>query len=283
MNLQSMIREGLTVSLLERAGNGRWWKAPASPGPRGLAANDIAVWRANLDAPPASVMQALVTMLSRDETERAQRFYFERDRRRFVVARAVLRILLGDYLGCAPHEVAFRYGPQGKPAVGIGPTIGMPFRGVRGRLGEPSLPANEPRLHFNVAHSEDLALIAFTRGCEVGIDVERVRDIPDWESIAELSFAEQAIEHLRTAAPARRREEFFRAWTRQEAVLKALGMGLGVPRAQRITAVGRCARLEALDPAPGFVGALAIAQVEPAREIPIHGMRPMAGKGLTRS
>jgi phosphopantetheine--protein transferase-like protein len=228
----------LAISSAQRAG------PPASAGAglpaaglaKQLRPGDVDVWRAALDDAPAGMVRTLQALLSSDERERARRFFFERDRRRFVVARGTLRRLLAGYLDCAPAEIAFSYGPNGKPAL------------------PPATPGAAP-LHFNVAHSDGLALYAFTRVGEIGVDVERIRDIPDWESIAELSFSRHELARLRACPPPQRREEFFRAWTRQEAVLKALGTGLAGCTPGAATDTGAFC-VHPLNVAPGFAAAI---------------------------
>src|SRR5204863_6423647 len=111
-----------------------------------------------------------------------------------------------------------------------------------------------PPIHFNVAHSEGLALYAFTRVGEVGIDVEFMRDLPDWEQVAEAAFSSYELAQLRACPAERRRDEFFRAWTRQEAVLKALGTGLSGVAAQTSELAFT---VYPLDAEPGFAAALA--------------------------
>jgi hypothetical protein len=95
-------------------------------------------------------------ILSDDERSRADKFYFNRDRRRFIVARAGLRIILGRYLGIEPEQLRFHYNRYGKPS-------------LSGHSGE-------DELRFNVSHSRDLALHAITREGNVGIDVEHLRE-----------------------------------------------------------------------------------------------------------
>ena len=202
-----------------------------------LRPDEVDVWRAALDDQPDDVVQFLQGLLAADEAQRAAGFYFERDRRRFIVCRGILRILLGRYLGRAPQAIALSYGANGKPA-----------------LAEPAARCAEDTLHFNVAHSEGLALFAFTRAGEVGIDVEHMRDLPDWEQVAEAAFSPHELAQLRACPAARRRDEFFRAWTRQEAVLKALGTGLG---AVADAAAESAFNVYPLDPGPGFAAALA--------------------------
>ncbi|PTX92719.1 4'-phosphopantetheinyl transferase [Opitutus sp. ER46] len=170
----------------------------------GLEPGVVDLWWVALDAEPDDQARALAERLSADERERAERFFFARDRRRFVVARGVLRVLLGRYLGAAAETVAFRYGTNGKPA----------------------LAAPAAHLHFNLAHSEGQALYAFSGDSEVGVDLERIRELPDWESIASTCFGPQETARVQAAPAAERRLEFFQAWARQEAVLKASGVGL---------------------------------------------------------
>lgn len=204
------------------------------PGCLALEAGEVDVWRAGLGDQPPQVGQFLETLLSPDELERAARFHFERDRRLFTVGRGTLRVLLGGYLGRAPQEIAFRYGANGKPML-------APERGAA------------PSLHFNLTHSDGVALLAFTRVGEVGIDLERIRELPDWQAIAEASLPPRQLERLWRQPVHRRRDEFFRAWTQQEALLKAAGTGLGgIPH--RVEDI----KVYPLRAEPGFAAALAV-------------------------
>ena len=130
----------------------------------------------------------------------------ERGRDRFVAGRAFLRLLLGQCLGEDPRRLLFRYGPNGKPAL-EGPPRG---------------------LAFNLAHSEALAVCAVARGCDaLGVDVERVRPIGDAEELARLAFPPNEVARLALHPDPERLRAFFEAWTRNEALLKAQGRGLG--------------------------------------------------------
>ncbi len=124
------------------------------------APDEVHVWRVELDRPVAGI-------LSGDEKQRADRFHFERDRRRFSAARTWLRVLIGRYLGVPAEEVQFRYGEHGKPAVA----------------------GSDAGLEFNLAHSGELALIAFTHNQPVGIDVEFPRSGPLEDGVANGSTA----------------------------------------------------------------------------------------------
>jgi 4'-phosphopantetheinyl transferase len=210
-----------------------------TPAPATLRDDEVDIWRVMLDQQPTDVVEILGAVLSADEVGRAAKFYFDRDRRRFVIARGILRMLLAPYAGVRPEELAFRYGPSGKP--------------------ELASPAPGP-LFFNLAHSDDLALYAITRVGEVGVDVERTREVPDWEHIAALCFSPGEIERLRDVSDENRREEFFRAWTHQEAILKALGTGLGStpPPLSRDQPGDAAFKVYDFHPAPGYAAALAI-------------------------
>lgn len=216
---------------------------PAPPAPP--AEGEVAVWAVALD-PPADEVAALARLLSADEAERAARFRFDRHRRRFTVGRGALRVLLGRYLGVPPRDVAFTYGEKGKPA-----------------LAAPDLAET---LRFNLSNSEELALVAFCRGTEVGADVERLRPMPDGLEIAERFFSAAERRALAAQPPRERDRAFFRCWTRKEAYLKAVGDGITAPLdAFDVTlAAGEAARMLAIDGDPGRAAAWELVHVEPA-------------------
>ena len=185
---------------------------PLDPMPmRPLLPSHIHLWRASLDGLATSLPQ-WTAILSPQEQHRANRFRFERDRERFVVRRGVLRVVLARYLGLAPGEVELATAPNGKPTV--------------------SPACRRVDLRFSSSHSGGLACYAVTVGADVGVDVERIRPMPDLDDIARLYFAESERGALaRRPAGAGRLEEFFRLWTTKEAVLKATGDGLTRPLA----------------------------------------------------
>ena len=187
-----------------------WVPGPFQPV---LAGNAVQVWCASLEQDEASVA-AFFHTLSADEKARAQRFYFARDQRHFVVGRGVLRDILSRYLDMQPQELLFSYGPKDKP--GLAPA-----------LVERS--AKALALRFNLSHSGGLALYAFTYGREVGIDIERLRPLEDAERIARRFFSAAEVQVF-CALPARLRlEGFFNCWCRKEAYIKATGDGLSMP------------------------------------------------------
>jgi 4'-phosphopantetheinyl transferase len=168
--------------------------------PRFGNAEDVHVVAFDLDAEPASVL-----LLSEDERLRAERFHFERDRRRFVAARSVLRRSLARYLGADPAELVFEYGAHGKPS--------LPGSGVT----------------FNVSHSGRAALVAFAPGFDVGVDLELLaHGRPDDHRVADRFFSPYEVSTLASYPAAERSGAFLRCWTRKEAFVKAHGDGLSL-------------------------------------------------------
>jgi 4'-phosphopantetheinyl transferase len=247
---------------------GVWWgpgkEAGGMPEAGGCLRNDrVNVGFATLDR-SGEILRAFGAILSEDERARAARFRFEIHRTRFVCARGLLRRVLGAELGIAPDRVAFIYGPHGKPALA---------------------PAQaESGWRFNVSHSDGLGLFALARGRELGADVERIRPVGYGRAVARRFFAADEREALRGHEGESWNRAFFRCWTRKEAFIKAVGDGLSHPlRAFSVTvAEGQPARLirvdgdpaaldhfwlAALDPGPGFVGAL-VAEGRPGSIVP---------------
>jgi len=169
-----------------------------------LSATDVHVWATRLDAREEQV-QRCWEVLSCDERQRAERFRFPSDRLRFMVARGVLRMLLGRYLGMPGSEVRLRYGIFGKPALADW---------------------HESDLQFNLAHSGEVAVYGFTRLRKVGLDVESEPLRLLMPGVPECSFT-AAEQHALAALPAALRTlASLTLWTRKEAYLKALGCGL---------------------------------------------------------
>ncbi len=152
------------------------------------------------------MIQALEPVLSADERNRAARFHFERHRNVYIIARSSLRILLGRELERPAAGLTLQYGPKGKPAL-----------------------ADRPPVDFNLSHTEGLIVLAITRNCALGVDVERIHPIRDMLDLAARFFCQAETEEL-AALPAEDRERaFFLCWTRKEAYIKATGDGLSAP------------------------------------------------------
>jgi 4'-phosphopantetheinyl transferase len=171
-----------------------------------LAEGDVHVWRVGL---LALSRDSDWMCLSADELERAQRFHFALDRQRFLVDRAARRHILSGYLKVAPSSIRFLIGAHGKPAI-----VGQEFpQGLR----------------FNCTHSGELALIAVSRGIEIGVDVEQHRLAGVDSGLLDQVFTPRERAEFDRIAPESRRKAFFDAWTRKEALLKATGLGLSCP------------------------------------------------------
>jgi 4'-phosphopantetheinyl transferase len=176
-----------------------------------LAANEVHVWRVSLDQSSERTALSL-DVLSPDEREKAARFRFAKDRNQFVQARAALRFILSEYLNVTPQSLEFSYGTHGKPALANGHA--------------------SSNLRFNLSRREGLALVAVTRGREIGIDVELIRaDVPCFE-IADVSFSLAESATLRSLPESLRAAGFYNCWTRKEAYVKARGEGLSFPLQQ---------------------------------------------------
>lgn len=197
--------------------------------PQRLASGDVHVWRACCAAGSASER----AILSDDELQRADRFVFEGDRRRFIGAHAAVRTILAGYLECEPRAIRFAAGPHGKP-----------------RLAAPV-----SSLRFNLSHSRDVMLLAVADSREVGIDVEAIRDGVACLSIAREWFEPEDIARIERAPADDQRQLFFEMWTRLEAGQKALGLGITAPH--KPLAGDRWTQ-QALDAGPGFAAALAV-------------------------
>jgi 4'-phosphopantetheinyl transferase len=177
--------------------------------PLTLGATDVHVWRASLDRVP-TVVERIRGLLSDDENVRASRFHFETDRQHFIVARGCLRTLISRYLKISPTEIQFSYGAHGKPQLAAS----------KGEV---------PSFHFNVAHSGNLALYAFTRVGDIGIDLERIRPEFTGDDVAQRFFSSTEVARLRELSEELRHVAFFNCWTRKEAFIKAKGLGLSLP------------------------------------------------------
>lgn len=229
------------------------WLTSGAPISRPVGAAEVV--SVPLTAAPEAIAE-LAQCLTDEERVRAGRFAFERDRRRFIVARAWLRRLLASRVDLRPESVEIAYGSHGKPA------IAARSRG--------------PLFSFNVSHSEDVAVYAFARGREIGIDVEAVRAIEDADAIAGRFFSARESDAYRALHSRDKPLGFFNCWTRKEAFVKAIGDGLSHPldsfdvtlvpgEPARILRVGsvpgeRCGwHLESFSPAPGFVAAVVYA------------------------
>ena len=219
-----------------------------------INSNEVHVWRVSLDA-SSDEFENLLKSLSVDELARAGRFHFERDRKRFIVARGILRKILGYYLGENPINVLFEYTAHGKPAL-------VPNTG-------------NDRLCFNLSHSDACALYAIARSNKIGIDIESVRHDIEEDLIARKFFSQGEINSLEKIDKNKRTGLFFQYWTRKEAFIKALGQGISFPLEQCDVSLmngnilspiilsgnngkSSCWHVQDLFPGEGYVAAIAV-------------------------
>ena len=170
-----------------------------------MTSDTIHLHTINLDV-SNSRLQACRELLNVKEVARANRFFRKQHRRRWIVCRASLREVLALHCNVLPGAVSLAEEENGKPVL----------TGASGSLG----------MHFNLSHSQDLAIIAVTNIGPVGIDVEHERNIGDWEAIAARFFSPAEQVALAKIELRRRSHAFYCCWTRKEAVVKATGEGL---------------------------------------------------------
>jgi 4'-phosphopantetheinyl transferase len=216
-----------------------------------FAESGIHIWTVPTGTAPGAGAVTFEAVLAPDEKERAARFRFNHLRDSFITARGTLRYLLGYYLGVHPASIQFCYGPKGKPALSGGACI-----------------------EFNLAHSGDMAVFAFTADCQIGVDLEQIRAITDMEDLANRYFCPEEAADLISLSPPDREHAFFCCWTRKEAYIKAIGEGLSTPLDQfrvtllphepaRVVHIGedrgaaQAWTIEDLFLAPGYASALA--------------------------
>ena len=141
-------------------------------------------------------------LLDRVELSRASNLVFQKDRNRFVRDRVNLKKILSQYIGSCPGDVRVSYKENGKPYL------------------------KNSGIEFNVSHSRDLSVYAISKS-EIGVDIEKIREIPYLEEIVRHFFTEKEADQVNSMEGLQRAEIFFKIWTQKEAIGKMLGLGLG--------------------------------------------------------
>ncbi|MDC8758418.1 4'-phosphopantetheinyl transferase family protein [Janthinobacterium fluminis] len=190
--------------------------APAMPhdalGRLALRPGAVDVWVALTDAMPAELMALLKRVLNDDERCQQTKFMFEKDRRRYLLTRALVRYVLSRYVPLQPAEWRFAATSHGRPF------IVNRHPGVQG-------------LTFNISHSDQVVVLGVTRDSALGIDVEDLqRNVP--LDIAESFFSAAEVRQLQSTAPALQARRFLDFWTLKESYIKARGKGLSLPLEQ---------------------------------------------------
>jgi 4'-phosphopantetheinyl transferase len=228
-----------------------WPEGPASPT---LLPGEIHVWQASISG-GTEARERLAPHLSTAELERESRFRFDRDATRYAIARGLLRVLLARYCEAPPAELQILESSHGRPGLAAGTA--------------------PPGFDFNLSHSRNLAVFAFSHDARVGVDIEWITPLSDMQNLVALNFSQRERESWHSLDVGDRERAFFDCWTRKEAFVKAIGEGLShpldsfdvtlgpseAPVLQRMAAApdeqDRWS-LRALDPEPGYASALAV-------------------------
>jgi len=229
-----------------------------------LSIGEIHVWTARLVDEHRATAD-LLPILSREERAQAAQFSFERDRMRFIQAHGVVRQILSNYLDVDAATLIFARTHHGKPYL--------------------TPRANGPHLEFSVSRSSNCCMLAVQLDHSIGIDVEKVRDLPQAIDIVQSYFTPAESRALSALRGAARRDAFFALWTHKEATVKGLGIslaahlgriefdldpigGLRLVAWDRDQSVAQKWSAVRLDPAPGHVAAIASAY--PIRCLTLH-------------
>lgn len=182
------------------------WQDPLESLPQ-LVPGQLHLWRFSLNAQPETY-RTHQSYLSSDELARADRLLDPQKQHDFTVGRSCLRQLLSNYLDLPPQKINFSYNSSGKPF-------------IAGK--------NSGQLAFNLSHSGSRAILAVTIAAEIGVDIEMVDPDLNFQSSASRYFTPVEIGELQDVATHRQRRQFYRIWTRKEAVLKMIGSGFSSP------------------------------------------------------
>jgi len=173
-----------------------------------LEYNHVHIWRVNLDY-SESKLNLLKDHLSKEEIERANRFYFEKDRRQFMLRRGILKQIISKYLAIDPQNLPFEYNRFGKPYL------------ITDSL--------KHDLKFNMSYSNNVALCCISPQKNVGIDIEYLHKDVEFQPIIDRFFSQNEKEFIENIVINKQKEGFFKIWTRKEAILKAMGKGMSFP------------------------------------------------------
>jgi 4'-phosphopantetheinyl transferase len=186
--------------------------------------NAVHVWAIDLDQLKISESDTQL-MLSESEREKMTHFRFEKQRMRYVNSHFLFRILLGRYLGVDYYHKEFDKNHHGKPSL---------------KNGE-----GYDTIYFNLSDSGNIWVCAFAKNCDVGVDIEWVHDLSEMQAIVEDFFSPMENRQFFSTPEHLRKETFFKFWTRKEALLKAMGVGLSFPLNQVDVLSGQCMTSEA--------------------------------------
>ena len=165
-----------------------------------LPSSELHTWV--IDTNDNHFFQKYYDVLSKEEKERGQKFLFDSDSNNFLISHIATRLILSKYIKCLANQIVFGYHKYGKPYI-----------------------LNEDRTYFNLSHSGQKAVIAIYEK-DVGVDIEHVNRELNIKDIAEFAFNKQELFRFNTFSGHNQKKEFFKLWTKKEAILKAKGTGL---------------------------------------------------------
>ena len=145
-------------------------------------------------------------ILNTKERERVNKFYFEKDKNCYIIARGILRTLLAKYLNLNPSKIKFQYTEKGKPFL-----------------------KHSSNIKFNISHSKNTIVLGFLKNDEIGVDVEFSKNKVEALLVAKSFFSKNEIKALHKLTPSYIQQGFYNCWTRKEAFIKAIGHGLSFP------------------------------------------------------
>ena len=166
---------------------------------------EVNIWQINFYVSEKEIA-FLYSFLSQDETKKASKFKFKKDRNCSIITRGALRLLSGQYLNLNPKDITFKYGDFGKPYFDL-----------------------ESTLKFNVSHSGNMAIIGFVLNDDIGVDIEEIKTNFDVFEIASNNFSGSEIQSLKKLPSDIQVKGFYRCWTRKESFIKAKAKGLSFP------------------------------------------------------
>jgi len=170
-----------------------------------ITENEVHLWVAHLTVSPPRIKQ-YYPLLSAEEKERSERFVHFIQRKRFIASHGFMRTALASYLNMSAATLKFKREKKGKPVL--------------------VTDNNDACLHFNLSHSNNLALLAITKNKAVGVDVEFMQRKNEWQKIARRFFTPEEQTSLFSLAENKQQQAFFAIWTRKEAHMKVVGEGL---------------------------------------------------------
>ena len=170
-----------------------------------LAADELHIWRAKVSENIDNLAHYRC-LLSQDEQEKASLFHFVEDKYRYIIARGILKTLIGEYINSAARSIPLRYSEYGKPYLNINNISKV--------------------LKFNLSHANDVIIYGFTKNIDVGVDIEFVNDKLNIYELAPYFCTQEEYEVMLKLPEKQKSAYFYKLWVLKEAFIKSIGLGL---------------------------------------------------------